>query len=200
MATEPTPLTTEQRFAALAPALDWYIPRLLDPGITGQLCRRAAVDVMRGQQQTDTDRGIDMVARRLLAETLKRYDASPQNQPATEGNVTRLLRALNPVEVAFVIDGSVPPVVLERLGKASDALGDCEAEHFAGQVPEAFDALDDVTKAAMPFAEAGRRSTQPLRAKHLAPADADQVAAESLRRIGFVIAIQRSCPPSSRGI
>jgi len=185
---KPEPLTTEMKFAALADSLEWFIPCLLGRGVEGQLCRRAAVDYLRKQQQGDADAGVDLVGRTMLTITLQRYDANPEaDVPMTADMVMRLFRSLQPTEVAALVDASVPPVELEKRGSACDALNELLAEHVTGSPGEdMFDRLDEdeVHEAAMPFSE-GAAPVRPLRAKHLSPADAQRVAREGLRNSGY---------------
>jgi hypothetical protein len=74
MPTEVELVTTADKLTALEPSLAWFIPRLLQRSIEGRVARGAAIDFLRKQQDQDADRGVDLVARAMIADLLRRFD------------------------------------------------------------------------------------------------------------------------------
>jgi hypothetical protein len=175
MTTEsPERLTTADRFAALKDSLDWYLPRLLDGSVEGQVARGAATDSLQKQADADKDRGVDLIARGLIAGALIRYGAEN-----VKDNLMRLFRCLSPDEVAQLIDASTPPVELEERGSAVEALGKLDADHAEQTGSEADTYLidpddKDVLESAMPFSE-GSRSKARNTPLHVSPVEAERL-------------------------
>lgn len=130
------PLTVAEQFEFIADDVKWFIPRLLKRDADGQLSRMAVVQGLAELEQQDTHADIhygDDAGRRWLAEYLAKYGTSRLDADSVAEGIRQSLARFDPLHVAKLIDGAIPPYETEQRGgkvedKLNTAIADREVE------------------------------------------------------------------------